>query len=541
MDKIIRIHIARVPYSIEHRAEADFKKYLEDIRAGLAADTAGDVMEDIELRITELLAERGVKADGVITAEDVQAVEQQLGRPEQVTDADSEAKNAAADTQTSTGGKSKRLLRDMDTALLGGVASGIGAYFGIDTNIVRIVFIVLAFWGGFGILLYLLLWGLLPAATTSADHLDMQGEPVTVASLQRYRAIARRTFARPRVVRHFLATVFRMFWVMATVFLSLTYVTLLALATGILATQPFRPLFTEYRLNYVLLALLWLAVASMVGLLGTLARWVRQGKATRTLKRGIVICAVGFAASLIACAALTPAAVSHYQAKYGDGKLTRALTISETTPNVTTTTLHVTAGQDLVVEYIASPQPLHATYQEYPGMGKPDVMLTSQNGTLTIAASHISRIVPNCPFNLCHDWYLPLHISVYGPAPSEVIADGGSTITLDNLMNGALALHASNGSSINLDGSNLAEFSDFSATADTAGLITAFNASAQKVDVSIQADGQVDAPATNALTATLPADCSNTSPLLNMQQFPASMTVNGQPSTPGANNCIAAR
>ncbi|HKX72474.1 MAG TPA: DUF4097 family beta strand repeat-containing protein [Candidatus Saccharimonadales bacterium] len=91
MNKITQIHLAKVPYAIEPGAEQELSAYLQAVRSKVDADTASEVMVDIELRITELLASRGIKKGDVITTPDVQAVKEQLGAPEQFADTQPEA------------------------------------------------------------------------------------------------------------------------------------------------------------------------------------------------------------------------------------------------------------------------------------------------------------------------------------------------------------------------------------------------------------------------------------------------------------------
>ena len=86
MHKTTRIHIAKIPYDIEPEAEAALKQYLAALRSALGADGAKDTMTDIELHITEILKERGVPPNGVITSGDLQAIKTQLGDPKQVKD-----------------------------------------------------------------------------------------------------------------------------------------------------------------------------------------------------------------------------------------------------------------------------------------------------------------------------------------------------------------------------------------------------------------------------------------------------------------------
>ena len=79
----------------------------------------------------------------------------------------------------------KRLFRDPDNRILGGVASGLGYYVGIDPTVIRILFLALAFLWGSSIWIYILLWAFVPEAKTAAQKLQMKGEPVTVDNIKR--------------------------------------------------------------------------------------------------------------------------------------------------------------------------------------------------------------------------------------------------------------------------------------------------------------------------------------------------------------------
>ena len=76
------------------------------------------------------------------------------------------------------------MYRNPDDKVLGGVASGIGAYFGVDVVIIRLLFIILLFFGGTGLILYIIFWIILPEATTITDKMEMQGEPVTLRNIE---------------------------------------------------------------------------------------------------------------------------------------------------------------------------------------------------------------------------------------------------------------------------------------------------------------------------------------------------------------------
>jgi phage shock protein PspC (stress-responsive transcriptional regulator) len=76
------------------------------------------------------------------------------------------------------------MFRNPDDKVFGGVSSGIAAYFGIDVIIVRLLFVVLALFGGSGLILYIILWIILPEARTITDKMEMQGEPVTLKNIE---------------------------------------------------------------------------------------------------------------------------------------------------------------------------------------------------------------------------------------------------------------------------------------------------------------------------------------------------------------------
>ena len=80
--------------------------------------------------------------------------------------------------------KIKKMYRDPDKKVLGGVAGGMAAYFGIDVVIVRLLFFAAIFFAGTGLILYIILWIILPEARTLTDKMEMQGQPVTLSNIE---------------------------------------------------------------------------------------------------------------------------------------------------------------------------------------------------------------------------------------------------------------------------------------------------------------------------------------------------------------------
>ncbi|NJN41913.1 MAG: PspC domain-containing protein [Flammeovirgaceae bacterium] len=78
----------------------------------------------------------------------------------------------------------KKMYRDQENKVVGGVASGVAAFFGADITLIRVLFVILTFVGGLGFITYLILWIALPEAKTITEKMRMQGEPVTLSNIE---------------------------------------------------------------------------------------------------------------------------------------------------------------------------------------------------------------------------------------------------------------------------------------------------------------------------------------------------------------------
>lgn len=181
MKEITRIHIAKTAYDIEVAAKKELEKYIAALER-YAEDQ--EILDDIEIRITELLAERGVEKGGVIVADDVVAVRAQLGEPSDF--APEGVGDMAAGTERFHD-EGKRVYRDTDSALVGGVLAGIARYFGIDPLWVRLLFLILLIPSfGTALIVYIILWAIIPPARTAAQKLQARGKPVTLESIKAF-------------------------------------------------------------------------------------------------------------------------------------------------------------------------------------------------------------------------------------------------------------------------------------------------------------------------------------------------------------------
>lgn len=175
MNEITKIHLGRQAFTIAVDAYKALQDYLHAIRRHVGGKD--DVVEEVELRMAELLLERGVTGDKVVLRQDVEYLQQQLGEPRDF--GDEEAEKPADDTATS-----KRLFRDTEHGMLAGVCAGIAKYLGVDPVWVRLAFVAMVLLGASGILLYIVLWIVVPEAKTTSERLQMQGKSVTVEALK---------------------------------------------------------------------------------------------------------------------------------------------------------------------------------------------------------------------------------------------------------------------------------------------------------------------------------------------------------------------
>ncbi|MGH7217870.1 MAG: PspC domain-containing protein [Candidatus Microsaccharimonas sp.] len=193
MNEITRIHIAKTAYDVEVAAKKQLEKYIKSLES-YTQDT--DVLADIEIRMTELLAERNVQPGGVIGSDDVAAIRAQLGEPHEFADGEGDIAVGATAPEQPSG---RRLYRSADDAVLGGVLSGIATYFNVNPLWVRLAFIALLFISfGFASLVYIVMWIVVPLARTATEKLQLAGKNVTLESIRALNAEEEGVTAVPR-------------------------------------------------------------------------------------------------------------------------------------------------------------------------------------------------------------------------------------------------------------------------------------------------------------------------------------------------------
>ncbi len=182
MNKTVTINISGIIFHIDENAYEVLSAYLAGIKAYLGADPGNsEVMADIEARIAELLQQRLGTAKQVVTLADVEYVQSLMGKPEDFGDEEQE-RGPAAEPQEKI---RRRLFRNGDDKVIGGVCGGLSAYFDIDTVWVRLIMFVLVFFGGLSIWVYIILWIVIPEAKTTAEKFAMRGEHANINNIYR--------------------------------------------------------------------------------------------------------------------------------------------------------------------------------------------------------------------------------------------------------------------------------------------------------------------------------------------------------------------
>lgn len=176
----VSINLGGYSFNIDEDAYAELKRYLKNLEIHFAGEeSSSEILSDIEARVSELFRARLNSYKHVISMDDVRHAISVLGTPEDISDNEG---TSARDKFSAPG--YHRMYRDPDHRIIGGVCAGMGAYWDIESWIVRIIFFVLAMMGGLGVVVYLILYVVLPEAKTTAQKIEMKGEPVNIHNIK---------------------------------------------------------------------------------------------------------------------------------------------------------------------------------------------------------------------------------------------------------------------------------------------------------------------------------------------------------------------
>jgi phage shock protein PspC (stress-responsive transcriptional regulator) len=185
MNKTVNINLGGMFFHIDEVAYQKLSRYFEAIKRSLNNSNGQDeIIKDIEMRIAELFAEKHSNGKQVISLRELDEVIAVMGQPEDYRIDNDD--NEDPKTNFSNANKSvKKLYRDKDGGMIGGVLAGLGHYFGVDKVWIRIFFLILVFVYGTGFLAYIILWIVMPEAVTTSEKLEMTGEPVNISNIEK--------------------------------------------------------------------------------------------------------------------------------------------------------------------------------------------------------------------------------------------------------------------------------------------------------------------------------------------------------------------
>ncbi len=180
MKKTYTINLSGKIFHIDDDALDKLQTYINTLKTYYSREEDGsEIMDDIENRIGELFTEylKGQYRE-VITINDVEQVIATMGSPADIIDEDEQP-------QKTTPKQGKKLYRSPDNRVLGGVAGGMAAYWGISPLLLRVCFVIMTFYYGIFFIVYIILWIAVPKAKTAMQKLEMKGQDINVSNIER--------------------------------------------------------------------------------------------------------------------------------------------------------------------------------------------------------------------------------------------------------------------------------------------------------------------------------------------------------------------
>lgn len=212
MKKVVNVSVGGRSFSLDEDAYARLTAYFDHFKARLDRDTQSakeEVMADLENRIAELFDQgTGGASYRVVNLALVTKVVEQLGMPDGSREPESPEPNGESGGQTqgkqadgeypkfgigvdftyngAQGTSRRRLFRDLDNKTIGGVCAGLAAFLNVDITLIRVLALLALLLWGTGLLVYLVLWIVVPIAKTPADKCMMRGLEPTAENMARF-------------------------------------------------------------------------------------------------------------------------------------------------------------------------------------------------------------------------------------------------------------------------------------------------------------------------------------------------------------------
>lgn len=184
MKKVVEVNIGGVNFTIEDDAYIKLKSYLARFASTLPSDEAKEIMEDIEIRVSELFQKEIKYPNQVVDENTVDSVIECLGEVD-ASETKTENKTSSNTYNQKKMRSEKKLYRNPDDKKIAGICSGLAEYFNVDVTLIRIIFVVALLVYGSTLLIYIVLWIAMPEALTVSQKMEMRGELVTAENIKK--------------------------------------------------------------------------------------------------------------------------------------------------------------------------------------------------------------------------------------------------------------------------------------------------------------------------------------------------------------------
>lgn len=183
MNKTVNSNIGGFFFHIDEDAYQKLVRYFDAVKRSLSNSSGTEeIMKDIEMRVAELLQAKQASDKHIVNNKDIDEVMVIMGQPE---DYRIDEEGSGMPHSSASVSNRRKLYRDKDKASIGGVCSGLGHYFGVDSVVIKVLFLILFFGFGTGFIAYIVLWIAMPAAVTTSEKLEMTGAPVTISNIEK--------------------------------------------------------------------------------------------------------------------------------------------------------------------------------------------------------------------------------------------------------------------------------------------------------------------------------------------------------------------
>lgn len=480
MKEVTRIRIAEVSYDIEIAAKKKLESYIDALSAYAEDD---NVLEDIEIRITELLDERGILVNGVISLDDVDAIRTILGEPKYFLGEGDMAIGPDGDWDIQA---RRKLYRDIDGAVLGGVVSGVAQFFKINPLWLRLIFIVLLL-VSFGTiaLLYLVLWLAIPAAKSVTEKLQMQGEPVTLGNIRKHNESYIGTVStKDRLQRR--RKVFSGAIGIVGALVSLSAVT--AIGIAIVTWLTYMPKIMEFTDQAWLIFGLVISSGILLAILGILISY--SGLAVKMTRKiiisGVVVIVLGILTASTAAGIVGYESWQRQQAIQESIK-ERGVALPS---NFTEVKRLIVDVENANIDYRVS-EDVRATIVSVPGVSA-EIVQNDSTATVSLKAARIKDM----------DVYRPT-IIIYGPQLNTLDIQSGSTQYTAKTQQ--LELVVASNAFVTLYGN----YTQLQVSVKEASVLSAEGASVKDIGIAMESGSSISLGNINTLNVTQPTACPN--------------------------------